>query len=440
MKISNRACNKRAITLDISILQNNKNFLELYPPIDLSLAEANKQGTDRWYNDLYIHVENKNQVYELRKQFKHPIFYTYGNETMQFGLSKKDQLLYLVNITRKKLDIFYDEIIYIDQHGSHSIENLSNTIQPFSDKPKVAVILAGQPRLANKSLPILFEWLEGTEYKIFAHAWDKIGGLTMKGKPSEKNIDVKGFKYTDIDSSLKNFIVEKLSNQYISFGNSIKDPKIPLHNDAYDWSEEKTYENLIKHEIAWGAQGFPAWLSWWNSYNCAIKSLEQSNLKFDIVIRSRWDNFYELNYKLIDFLKNEFPKGINENTIYIPTFDQGYSEDPRNYIFYEYFHSHDILPKDHFWFGTQTAQTKLLKYWLDLTACSVLEHNQMLFDTRRIPFPEFFLLSNIIKLGFNIEISKIPINLGRAGCKNYRDFDEVKNHTFNYYQSSIENN
>ena len=55
MKTSNRACNKRAITLDISILQNNKKFLELYPPIDLSLAKANKQGIDRWYNDLYIH-------------------------------------------------------------------------------------------------------------------------------------------------------------------------------------------------------------------------------------------------------------------------------------------------------------------------------------------------------------------------------------------------
>ena len=40
-------------------------------------------------------------------------------------------------------------------------------------------------------------------------------------------------------------LIEKLSNQYISFGNSIKDPIIPLHNDAYDWSEEKTYEFIF---------------------------------------------------------------------------------------------------------------------------------------------------------------------------------------------------
>ena len=459
IKRKNRRCKKRAVAVTSSFLHDNIERLKqqgedreewfdhnhIYAPQHWGI----KHDPDtRCYNDLYVHADNRIQVEDFRKQFLHTLFYTYGNESL-YQLPMEEQLAGLIRMTSHKLDIVYDEAIFVDENGAKQLDIwLPDTVQQIPDKPKVAVILAGQPRLAEESLPILHEWLEGTDYKIFAHAWETVGGVDIEGNPSISNSGVRGFKYTNIDQNLKNFIIDALSDHYLKFGNNFTDVKIPQHADAYEWDEEKTLENLILHEPAVWAQGFPGWISWWNSYNYAIELLEQSNMHFDIVLRSRWDNFYDLNFPLINFLKTSWrdfytnkdgmDNTIKDNTIYIAGMDPGYSEDPRNYPFFEYFHGHDVLPKDHYWIGTQDAQIKLLKYWLDFSSCTVLEHENILFNTRKFPWPEFFLYTNVIKSGLQLEVQKLPMTLGRAGCDDYRDFNKVLNNTIRYYKASIE--
>jgi hypothetical protein len=65
--------------------------------------------------------------------------------------------------------------------------------------------------------------------------------------------------------------------------------------------------------------------------------------------------------------------------------------------------------------------------------------NNLMFSNRKIPWPEYFLLSNIIKLGFKMEINKLPIVLGKPGCKDYNNFKEVEQNSNFYYSNSIEN-
>ena len=431
--VINKGCFKRAILFDIEYLNKIKNTSK-YP----ALQHVN-EAPFRYFNDLFIHLKSMDDgnISVINKKFQHKIFYTAGNSYNQFNLSLKDQLLGLVFSNEKKYNIFYDEIVYVDKNLEeiilHRPTNETKTISKF---PKVAVIIGGQPRLAEKSIPILLEWLDGTDYKIYSHAWNKLGGVTKENTPSTRNIDVEGNKLLEVQDETKTFLQATLKQHYLKFGDSIKDPKIPLHQELYSWKEEKKFSNLIKHGEPWGAQGFPAWLSWWNSYNFALDIDNLHNA--EIVIRTRWDNFCNLDFKLINFIKDKLNFQIAENTVYVSNIDHVYTEEPRNYIFYENFHSENSLVKDHFWFGSYKTQIKLLTQWIDLVSSSMLENNLM-FSNRKIPWPEYFLLSNIIKLGFKMEINKLPIVLGKPGCKDYNNFKEVEQNSNFYYSNSIEN-
>ncbi|MAI03535.1 MAG: hypothetical protein CMQ75_03285 [Gammaproteobacteria bacterium] len=383
------------------------------------------------YIDLYIHVDNISHLKILDNYF-HAKFYTYKNNLLPNNLSVQEQLIGLVREKSKKYNIEYNEVIYIDKHLNKNILNLKldSTEVNLNKKLKVAVILAGQPRLVDHSLPTLFKWLEGTEYKIFGHTWQTIGG------EGNDNKSLDGSAYRHISNNENIILNDLMKDHCLIYGNGLIDPIFPKDDDLYNWQGERTFQNVTDREWEqnFHARGWPGWgFSSWTGYDKAWKACEQSNEEFDLVIRSRWDMIYS-NHKihtLIAWLNSL--NTLKNNQIYFHSFENAWLDDPRNYSFFNITNSIKWL-KDHIWIGSFKAQYNFMKNYLDWTNIICMENDSIKCNARQFPFAESFLYMIMVKNGFTMLENPINAILAKPGLSDYTNYKKVVEHAIKWYQ------
>ncbi len=381
--------------------------------------------------DLYVHIDKKDHLAILDSCI-HTKFYTYKNNLLPNKLSLENQLVGLVRDKIKKYNIEYQEIIYLQPDATEKNVNLETDGSEviIKSKPKVAVILAGQPRLIEHSIPTLFKWLEGTEYKIFGHTWQTIGG---EGQ-NNKTLDGSAYRY--ISTNENNILNDAMKGHCLIYGDGLIDPIFPKDDDLYNWQGERTFQNVTDREWEqnFHARGWPGWgFSSWTGYDKAWKACEHSNEEFDIVVRSRWDTIYSglKEHSLNAWLNNL--DTLTNNQIYFHEYENAWLDDPRNYSFLDITNSNKWL-KDHIWIGSYTAQYNFMKNYLDWVNVICMEHDSIKCNARQFPYAESFLYMIMIKNGLIIKDKIIYYILGKPGLSDYTDFDKTIKHSLKWYE------
>ena len=380
--------------------------------------------------DLYVHIDKKDHLAILDSCI-HTKFYTYKNNLLPNKLSLENQLVGLVRDKIKKYNIEYQEIIYLQPDATEKNVNLETDGSEviIKSKPKVAVILAGQPRLIEHSIPTLFKWLEGTEYNLFGHSWLTIGGEGT----SNKNLD--GSKFRNIGEEEKTTLVNLMQNHYLKFGDAFNDPKFPLDNTLYNWQGERNLLNIVNanyfdkksvHAVGWMGWGFSSW----TGYDYAFKNFIDIGKQYDIIIRSRWDICYNNEIPFITWF-NQI-EDFTDKDIIFNNFEEANFVDPCNYAFFNHVGSYVWL-KDHIWIGSYNAQYNFMKNYLDWVNVICMENKDIKCNQRQFPFAESFLYNIALKNDIDIKIKHVPCILAKPGNYDISDFNQVVKNSINWY-------
>lgn len=381
-------------------------------------------------NDLYIHLDNTNDELII-DELIHRKFYSKNNNLLPNKLSFLDQMLGLVREKIKILKTTYQGIFYInDDFICEKVKVFRETNKfTINSKPKVAVILSGQPRLIDKTLPTLFKWLEGTEYNLFGHSWLTIGGEGT----SNKNLD--GSKFRNISEEEKTTLVNLMQNHYLKFGDAFNDPKFPLDNTLYNWQGERNLLNIVNanyfdkksvHAVGWMGWGFSSW----TGYDYAFKNFIDIGKQYDIIIRSRWDICYNNEIPFITWF-NQI-EDFTDKDIIFNNFEEANFVDPCNYAFFNHVGSYVWL-KDHIWIGSYNAQYNFMKNFLDWVNVICMENKDIKCNQRQFPFAESFLYNIALKNDIDIKIKHVPCILAKPGNYDISDFNQVVKNSINWY-------
>jgi len=196
----------------------------------------------------------------------------------------------------KKYNLFEYEISKCNEY----LGLLKNNIITHLPNVKMAILLSGHIRNYN-ILGSLTHFIKNYNVDVFIHTWDNKG---IKGQETNLNDTIQTEEIKNIInniSNVKDYFIEN-NNKYV--------------NSIITETEQKIYFNHSSPEIFIKSQLY----SIYQSYNLMDNYSKENNIKYDMVIRLRFDcemNLFNVNQDIINEINNN-------KIIFVPNKDCGH--------------------------------------------------------------------------------------------------------------------
>ena len=183
---------------------------------------------------------------------------------------------------------------------------------------KIAICLSGESRTWEKcvsSIRHFFEYDPSIEICYFGHTWSR-----NSWKVFDK-VHWGGYVYEDLD---KNELISKMNEYYNFAGLIVDDPYIQLGTNTQEIRKKEatpseTACNWVRPHT-WSPMSYSAMMSNFQKQQFEINN----NMKFDVVVKMRFDGCLNPNYRLGNYIKERFRDDVlyGESSLFVKEFMQ----------------------------------------------------------------------------------------------------------------------